>query len=142
MSKGETAMPDKYAGILERLEAAQEGSREMDLAIWRAVGEGAPDRVQWDIENYYLRGIAPHYTTSLDAALQLVPEEVYRRLFIETSHPAKAGFIETHDEIKGPSGLYFEAATPALAVCVAALKAKNAIATVRARQATEDREGE
>ena len=73
-----------YADLLARLEAATEGSRELDAIIWVEIVQGQPP-----IGNY-ATGIAnadlaaqdegkefcavPRFTESLDAALTLVPE--------------------------------------------------------------------
>ena len=60
--------------LIERLQEANEGSRELDAEIAKAVyprlelrGNG-----QWYIDNIHVR-IEP-YTTSIDAALTLMPE--------------------------------------------------------------------
>ncbi len=78
--------------LIARLEAASEGSRELDVAIWVAIeGRGQPlvtvgpptyaspryfcnpdPAINWI--GYDLLGITKHYTTSLDAAMTLVPE--------------------------------------------------------------------
>lgn len=78
--------------LIERLEKASEGSRELDAEIWAVVnGRGQPmQRVgpptynpvrlfcnptpEIDWIGYDLLNIAPAYTTSIDAALTLVPE--------------------------------------------------------------------
>ncbi|WP_114214183.1 hypothetical protein [Ochrobactrum sp. 3-3] len=72
----------------------------------------------------------PHaavYTASVDAAIALaervLPESVARRLIIFNSSPAKAGFDGTPERGKL---FYYEAATPAIAACIALLRAKEA----------------
>lgn len=86
-----------------------------------------PDRViDWEIHcrngldgvGYY--GDHPAYTGSIDAALTLVPDKLRKFMFLQTSEPAKAGF--EHDG----HFVYFEAATAALALCAAALRASHA----------------
>lgn len=67
------------------------------------------------------------FTASVDAAIALaervLPESVARRLIVFNSSPAKAGFDGTPERGKL---FYFEAATPAIAACIALLRAKEA----------------
>jgi len=69
----------------------------------------------------------PHYTASLDAALTLVPEGY--RWNVESSENGLLSHIKpvagvAVDEAAAPSSDQFFAATPALALCIAALKAR------------------
>lgn len=76
---------------------------------------------------------APRFTSSLDAALSLVPEGyAIERLGIWPGHPATVTVLATY---KGQDGMYWhdlgkngrfeaEAATPALALVIASLKAR------------------
>ena len=119
--------------LIARLEAATEGSRELDAEIAALMGTAKPaehvmlDPKHWEEhpERY------PPYTTSLDAALGLVPEEVflYRldgwhdeqcapwgwgvKLMGRTRELREAGLI-----------LGQSRSTPALALCAAALRAR------------------
>ena len=110
--------------LLKRLEEATEGSRELDAEIGETLGI---EPAWYGPYGYYdAAKDAPreheHYTTSLDAALTLVPEgwdwaivsddqaSVYRR------KKSSGGYEEIFDSP-------VEAATPALALCVASLKA-------------------
>ena len=106
--------------LIKRLENAEKGSRELDKAIARALGfriaasTGGPmimrqnDNVaSWDL---------PHYTTSLDAALTLVPEEFDWLV----SHVN--GGLTIFAQV-GPGKEYFAETAP-LALCIAALKAR------------------
>ena len=54
--------------LIARLEAASEGSRKLDIALWEELKLIAPGAISGG--TYEL----PHYTTSIDAALTLVPE--------------------------------------------------------------------
>ena len=130
--------------LIEKLEAATEGSRELDAEIayavqWRpdewppsaqsfreheakhdyatAWIAHAPFRAAWPI---------PHYTTSLDAALSLVPEG--RRIYSlqdQRHFQRNQGWFCGIDEICGLGCVFTkEAATPALALAIAALKAR------------------
>ena len=120
--------------LITRLEQASEGNRELDMEIQRPLEVAKhPDAVfvdedgqVWFADVYedgepasWTYADPPHYTTSIDAALTLVPEKLTNRTFMETCIPAKAGFRKN-----GKAVLYFEAATPALALCIAALKAR------------------
>jgi hypothetical protein len=131
-------MSDKYAGILERLEVAQEGSRDLDFAIGRAL-RGLPgdyhtwwtvsqhQTIQFNDGSMECADDFPHYTTSLDVALLLVPEGCgwQTGCGIDGTPSARVWGHDIHEDV--------EAANPAHALVIAAL---------RARQATEDREGE
>jgi hypothetical protein len=102
--------------LAERVEALAGPDREVDLEIYRAIypfpcvalSERAQDA--FDLEK------APKYTSSLDAAMSLVPELLREHAFLQTSTPAKAGFE------KDGTFTYFEAATPALALTAAAIR--------------------
>lgn len=96
--------------LIARLEAASEGSRELDKSIAITVGTyQAPDR--GDPYGSWLR-----YTSSLDAALTLVPEFC----FVKTSPRGATAGCNGH--ICATTAA--TAPTPALALCIAALKAR------------------
>ncbi|QNQ62477.1 hypothetical protein IB024_01590 [Brucella sp. 6810] len=115
--------------ILDRLSKLDAPDREVDAGIDRAFG--------LLVDEYPLSGPmtdypAPvgytetnHYTASVDAAIALaervLPESVARRLIVFNSSPAKAGFDGTPERGRL---FYFEAATPAIAACIALLHAK------------------
>ena len=136
--------------LVERIEAASEGSRELEAEIALAIGgdlrkgghgfwygefdgrresiEGRPDGVEYDeqtgkklppekppLTDFAYRLDVPRYTTSIDAALTLVPEScgwaVYEHGSAQVGRNTKQ---------------YFGAAnTPALAICAAALRARS-----------------
>ncbi len=64
--------------LIAELEQAAEGSRELDIDIHKALGwELAPPEAGctwWNTNGDTFNGDTPHYTTSLDAALTLVPD--------------------------------------------------------------------
>jgi hypothetical protein len=94
--------------LIAKLEEAEEGSRELDCEIYVALG------------NPLLRAVgkAPRYSSSLDAALTLVPEGSYAKLQIGRNHAKGWAWVELRDvEAVARS-------TPALALCIAALKAR------------------
>ena len=98
------------SALVDRCEAATGPDRELDKAIARAVGT---------IMNYTV----PAYTASLDAAMTLVPED--HALNIETISGGLAYAnvwldVSDHD---GTAPNESRAATPALALCTAALRA-------------------
>lgn len=100
------------SGLRARLEAAREGNRALDLAICIALNTGRSTNP---------RNLgAPAYTSSLDAAMMLVPEG-----FLWSVDTLDA-FPEACVAGPGPIGpdSYISAATPALALCIAALKAQ------------------
>ncbi len=109
--------------LIARLNAATEGSHELDAAIYLAINEA------WPVAN------PPRYTTSLDAALTLVPEGMFWNVGnaklmgagfqVTVGEPARGLKIgrkwyahELHP-INGPK-------TAPLAVCIAALRARQA----------------
>lgn len=112
--------------LISKLEAAAEGSRELDKEIWKACGshistigtERWPNRI--GEVSHFISIECPDYTTSIDAALVLVPEgwcwvagnELENFASVKPDHNA-------HDKILSSSS-----ATPALALCIAALKAR------------------
>ena len=60
--------------LIERLEAAETGSRELDYEIHEAIGWQDNDECGWSRNGKRTGPEWPPYTTSIDAALTLVPE--------------------------------------------------------------------
>lgn len=103
--------------LIERLEAATEGSRELDEEIAQAIFPKLKRRhASWYIDD--VRTNIEPFSTSLDAALTLVPEGLMWD--VESRGAAFVG------DPKMPSRMFEMAATPALALCIAALKARKA----------------
>ena len=114
--------------LIKRLEALTGPSREVDAEIAKATGWTA---VPWEFEG--ARGVAwyasgpeaykecPHFTGSIDAALTLMPATLKNTILLQTSSPAKAGFGRD-----GKKFTYLEGATAPIALCIAALKAREA----------------
>lgn len=110
------------ADIIARLEKATGPDRQLD----RLIEETRPD-VRRHIyqhmvdDGYVLEAngvqayLPPHYTASLDAALTLVPEGLPWLLMRRGNNTHQA---EVGDEWQ------YQGATPALALCIAALKAR------------------
>lgn len=136
------------ADLIARLEAAAEGSRELDAHIDAVINGRDVIRVEGDFSlatrhtpgRYWYDSVhfadAPNYTTSIDAALTLIPEGFAVRDFsIWPGCRPTVRILGTHRE---RDGLYWhngtdgrweaQGATPALALCIAALKARAEIA--------------
>ena len=128
-----------HTSLLKRLEAATEGSRELDAEICAVTlgcespTEGMkyynpePEAVDW--VGYDLRVIAKPFTTSIDAALTLVPEgwpcqfRVHRKSTLPRQHNNWAQITPPkHYEGEVWTGSH-NAGLP-LAITIAALKAR------------------
>lgn len=104
--------------LIARLEKATEGSMELDDAIHLSLGEKLSD----DDSIVFV----PFYTTSLDAALSLVPEGHSKDMAEcpENGAVVRVYFGPIRENSAGePTG---RANTLALALCIAALKARQA----------------
>lgn len=100
--------------LIKRIEAASGPDREINAEILLMIG-GKKRGMDWWIEFAYIGRAIPAYTASIDAAMTLVPE----------------GEIWAIDYLRSPKtvarvGAFNQgsAATPALALCAAALKAR------------------
>jgi hypothetical protein len=120
--------------LLERLGAAKCGNSELDGEIWCAIN--GYTFVMWDGAGCVYRATPTgsisheareriqHLSTSLEAALSLVPEGWNRRLseddqgrwWAELRH----GYETSYSDVQVASRV----ATPALAFCIAALRAR------------------
>jgi hypothetical protein len=134
------------AELMTKLEQATEGSRELDAEIATAIRYMDPKAQEWmrrwenigpmpnwpgRIACWHSDGQVavhwdvPHYTTSLDAALTLVPEGAEWNL-IKLLHPDD--MVGYSADVGLPTEVrWFQASartTPALALCIAALKAR------------------
>ena len=120
--------------LITRLSKLDAPDREVDAEIAKSIGGLKANREFGMAGNWWDRwtddGLTvalPEYTTSVDAAIALAErvlhESVARRLIVFNSSPAKAGFDGTPERGKI---FYFEAATPAIAACIALLRAKEA----------------
>lgn len=124
--------------LIERLEAS-EGSRELDFAVHElCTGEliVKPDLPPGYTKIWHVSDAVPHYTTSLDAALTLVPEGwLFEKMVSSTKSHEGYGTLM---EITGWSAWLMPKArergrrigenrqSRALALCIAALKARAA----------------
>lgn len=122
--------------LIERLQKAGEGSRELDAEIALAVGyhcqpDGYGEGDAWTTpEGRSLPSIGrmgarpPAFTTSIDAALSLVPEG-WR--VDELSESQRGRFWSMLRPREYKEGLFYvtdEGASFALAICIAALRAR------------------
>ena len=105
--------------LRDLLEKAEGPDRKLDERIAAAVGAHGP------------REDAPPYTASLDAALTLIPNGWYCDLHNGSPMPPpsyvwlwRRGFGGAQNKRATDSRVYGSAATPALAICIAALKAR------------------
>jgi hypothetical protein len=124
--------------LIERLERAMEGSRHLDSWIAAYVGIGEWNLSEWlSVVKDPTFGPepaipeAPHYTTSLDAALTLVPEGCILDGFSIWPGNARATIAATHKDENGQiwHGTFdgrWQATAPTgpLALTLAALKAR------------------
>jgi hypothetical protein len=120
-------MTDKE--LIAALEAAEGPDRALDAAI--AVAAKA---VPYDFEPAFMtaewRAIyddrhwrAPDFTASIDAALTLVPEGAFWSI---TMRGVKRGGFHACCALRDHNGLeWHEGTTPAIALCIAALKARS-----------------
>lgn len=95
--------------LIERLSKATEGSRDLDTLVWEVA---RPE----DAGSLLLR--APAYTTSIDSALTLVPDGSYAKLQFGRDHKKAWAWVEMAETES------VARSTPALALCIAALKAR------------------
>ena len=102
--------------LAERVEASAGSDRELDREIKEALEIGKP----WTRSTPEAAQVwALHYTSSIDAALTLVPEGWCFRI---EGGPAFGGLASVGDG-HPLAGQTVSAATPALALCAAALRA-------------------
>lgn len=117
--------------IIERLQAAPEGSRELDADINLALATD-PTKPHTGPGYYYDDAAQPGtghrmqpYTTSLDAALTLVPEGWEFYVDSGTHNPSAGCHACVYNPKEIMHGGAVDLATPALAICIAALTARN-----------------
>lgn len=123
--------------LSDRLEQAEAGSRELDAEIALASGmyvreKRGRDRQEWfyPTSGGYRKSTSPYaafdglprYTTSIDAALSLVPEG-WAGLVPLRGGPNEGVWLWPEGKTIN-RGIRLSAATPALTICAAALRAK------------------
>jgi hypothetical protein len=128
-------MTSDIAALIALLEESKEGSRELDIAIAKAMYpettyDAAEDK--WYLHGFHVR--IEEYTRSLDSALSLVPEG-WRAVEVHQLPQSWKWRLEKFQDWGRTAG-YISAEsryvpTPALALVIAALKAR---ATDKARE--------
>lgn len=138
---------DVCAALIARLEKATGPDRRLDCAIYVALGAKRPTRktaLYWtspDGKTQHYEALIPYYTGSIDAARTAVPEGWWITLRFCKNKGAAEGFyhaelqtdpyiaardFDEHEELEITAN---NAPTPAIALCIAALKAIAMIAT-------------
>ncbi len=105
---------EEMLALAGRVEQANGPERELDFDI--------ADAVLGPIKPPYRRGYCEKYTASLDAAMTLVPQG--QDWYVTSIRPLTGRFAGAIYKGSEPSMDYAEAATPALALCAAALRAR------------------
>jgi hypothetical protein len=113
-----------YEDLIAKLEAAPEGSIDLDLEVARALHDPQfvwYDRVEGVVqsEKYGLCGLDPH-TTSLDAALSLV----HQRGWDWTRHRSINGRMTMVVHTDQPLGRHGQGANDAIALLIAYFRAE------------------
>ena len=120
--------------LIERIEAAQSPCRELDARIEvekrrldaYAAGLSDKTRAQWrwmrngGVFDTHTEYSAPKYTGDISAALTLVPDDFDVSIFIRRGTLESACHLESSCELWAG-----HSATPALAICAAAIRARN-----------------
>lgn len=116
--------------LAERIEALEGPCREMDAEIALAVHDWCKPHTpttegpRFPLENKYGSPFFPQpYTSSLDAAMTLVPETAEWGVKTEHDSPNHYAWVKHED---GDLCDARDASTPALALCAAALRAQEA----------------
>jgi len=109
-----------YAALIAKLDAATEGSRELDYAIWQFHFGGYAHPK----DNY------PAYTSSLDAALTLKPQDMMCAISIGTEPDHARLWSRDGGPLSARTSIFAPGKTPALALCLACISA------LKAREAT------
>ena len=120
--------------LIAELERATEGSRELDYAIARETGWRFTGEHEFKEHGVFWRDATtdewkqlPWWTTSLDAALTLIPEG-WRAWFSWGCGFGDAGLMRPTDKTAWTrDSEIMSAPTTALALCIAALKARQAM---------------
>lgn len=132
-----------YQDLIARLEKLPGPDRELDADIFRALGwrsfGGIFNQQWWEGPSGERCKAVPFFTASIDAALTLVPEGY---CWLSRSHDGSknlagngsgaGGFANVH--ANRDDAIFFTAfaATPAIALCIAALKARQSLTSAKA----------
>lgn len=110
-----------YDELIAALEKATGPDRELDHEIAQFIYPG--EKLQWPemykaSSEFWCRRNVEKYTSSIDAALTLVPEYSYAEI-----HTDNCAFVRINGEEEYEC---WNVASPAIALCIAALKARGA----------------
>lgn len=124
---------EELAELIAALERTDGPDRELDGAIWEAMGfvdeahcrswcrmDGRTDLTRGD----YIAAWAPEFTASLDAALPLVPNG-YWSIDSENGKCSATVILNGEDVVRAIARSAGRFATPAIALCIAALRARS-----------------
>jgi len=131
--------------LIARLEKATDGSADLDARIWLSIGGVTHEKqATWDapipLNEYALLSVegepSRQFTRNLHAAQGLVPKHErggwYWRVGHGSANPGWAHLNKFHpDHCDRADEITAYAATPELALCIAALKARAALAAAR-----------
>ena len=107
--------------LISQLNTATKESRGLDIKMWEWINNELVKYGSGNVNPILLTKV-PHYTTSIDAALTLVPEG-WSLYHLDTF--GGGGYCEvTPSDGDESDCINGQASTPALALCIAALKAK------------------
>lgn len=112
--------------LIERIEKSEGADRELDHAIYEALGKPVVRMASASTHGTDLVNWAPFYSASLDAAVTLVPEGW--SFEVRSSGTGDPGQASVWNPMRAPGHEEYRVsnfATPALALCAAALKARN-----------------
>lgn len=115
---------DELVKLAARCEAASGPDRELDREIAISVGHPWDYVADWGLRGHE-RPTAFPYTASIDAAMTLVPEECWEVGVRATLGGKGFAYISAPRAEKNAGHIHYgaNAATPALALCAAALRA-------------------
>ena len=108
--------------LIAQLESAPEGSRGLDYMIHTKLGWIDQDQGGWDGPNGEHTGEGwPHYTTNLQDAVEALPEGWFWIAGNSAINGVSAEIWETREQ--ATCSAWAKAPTPALALCIAAIRA-------------------
>lgn len=116
--------------LIKRLEAATGPDRELDVAICRAIeyevraDKRMPGKWFYEPVKQYSWQEVPAYTASLDAALTLVAEGWLWTMWAAQPTESDRWAADASVYYKAEAKFRGEGVTPALALCIAALRAR------------------
>lgn len=111
-------MTNEISSLITRLESLDGPCQRMDIHIVEMVLGWVPSTIihDWKKPDGTVTQMVPKFTESIDAALTLVPEG---RLWSVGSRVKVSGYVA----VMNNSGVSYHGPTPAIAVCIASLKA-------------------